>query len=284
MYSVDLHTHSHFSDGTLSPTDLVRAALGAGVTELALTDHDCIDGWAEAEHAAQGTSLRLIRGVELSAQWVKPQGSKPNAVHIVGLNITDAAPLSAALIDQQQIRAQRAEQICQKLAAHLKCPDPWSAVVALADGRAEGVTRSHIATWLVQQGRVQRHQQAFDRWLAEGKPAYVGLAWMSMQHAIDVIAASGGVSVLAHPTRYGLSATNTRHLIAAFARMGGQAVELPASNEPPATRQMIDRVIAEHGLMVSIASDFHGEHMPWIKLGRVPYPRDDQRGVWHSWV
>ena len=162
MYSIDLHTHSHFSDGTLSPTDLVRDALGAGVTELALTDHDCIDGWAEAEHAAQGTSLRLIRGVELSAQWVKPQGSKPNAVHIVGLNITDAAPLSAALIDQQQIRAQRAEQICQKLAAHLKCPDPWSAVVALADGRAEGVTRSHIATWLVQQGRVQRHQQALD--------------------------------------------------------------------------------------------------------------------------
>jgi predicted metal-dependent phosphoesterase TrpH len=284
MYSIDLHTHSHFSDGTLSPSDLVQAALRAGVQTLALTDHDCIDGWVQAEQAAQGTPLQLIRGVELSAQWVKPRGSKPHSVHIVGLNITNAMPLHTALMDQQQIRAQRAEQICRKLAAHLNCADPWPEVLALADGRAEGVTRTHIATWLVQQGRVQRHQQAFDRWLAEGKPAYVGLAWMSMQHAIEVIAASGGVSVLAHPTRYGLSATNTRHLIAQFAQLGGQAVELPASNEPPATRQMIDRVIAEHGLMVSIASDFHGEQMPWIKLGRVPLPRPDQRGVWSCWA
>lgn len=284
MYSIDLHTHSHFSDGTLSPSDLVQAALGAGVTQLALTDHDCIDGWEMAEQAAQGTGLRLIRGVELSAQWVKPRASKPSAVHVIGLHITDPAPLAAALVAQQQIRGERAAQICQKLAAHLRCADPWPAVLALADGRAEGVTRAHIATWLVQQGRVQRHQQAFDRWLAEGKPAYVGLAWMSMQQAIEVITASGGVSVLAHPTRYGLSATNTRHLIAQFAQLGGQALELPANNEPPATRQMIDRMVAEHQLMVSIASDFHGEHMPWIKLGRVPQPRDGQRGVWQTWA
>lgn len=284
MYSVDLHTHSHFSDGTLSPHALVQAALGAGVQQLALTDHDCIDGWAEAEQAAQGTPLRLIRGVELSAQWIKPRGSKPSSVHIVGLHIGDPAPLIYALIEQQQIRAQRAQQICQKLAAHLKCPDPWPEVLALADGRPEGVTRAHIATWLVQQGRVQRHQQAFDRWLSEGKPAYVGLAWMSMQQAIEVIVASGGISVLAHPTRYGLSATHTRQLISTFAQCGGQAVELPASNEPPATRQMIDRMIAEHDLMVSIASDFHGAHMPWIKLGRVPRPREEQRGVWQCWA
>lgn len=283
MHHADLHLHSRFSDGHLSPADLMHAAHAAGVTHLALTDHDTLDGLPDAEPAAQALGLCLLRGIELSTQWMKPRAkplpnSKPISLHVVGLGLQNLAPMHAVLVQQQQTRADRAQAICQKLQKY--CPqDPWPAALALADGRAEGITRAHLAEVLLQQGVVQRHQQAFDRFLGDGKPAHVPLQWMSLAAAIDAIRACGGVAVLAHPTRYGLSATHVRHLLAEFAQLGGQAVELPPANDPPSTRSMIDRLAEQHGLALSTASDFHGAHMPWLRLGHTPKLKDGQRHV-----
>lgn len=281
MQCMDLHTHSHFSDGTLSPGSLLALARDHNVSMLALTDHDTLDGLPEAKQAAQQLGVQLIEGTEISSQWYRPNKQKPIGVHIVALAPRDLGPLQAFLQAQQQVRAARAEQICAKLAKLLKL-DPWPEVLALADGRAEGVTRAHIANWLLQNNKVTRLQQAFDRYLKEGKPAFVPLSWAELPDVIKVIHASGAQAVLAHPTKYDVSATHLRYLVGLFKSLGGDAIELAPNNDPPATRAMIDYLVTQHDLAVSVASDFHGEHMPWLKLGQVPTPKANQRGVWES--
>jgi predicted metal-dependent phosphoesterase TrpH len=190
-------------------------------------------------------------------------------------------PLLAVLEQQKQIRAERAEQIC-RLLTPLIGQDIYADILSKVDGEADRITRTHIAKTLVEKGIVSRVQQAFDKYIKEGKKAYVKFDGLGLEETIQAIHASGGFAVLAHPTRYDLSATNVRYLIELFAQSGGDAVELPPQIDPPATRQMVDRMIAEQGLKVSVGSDFHGENMPWIQLGRVPVMKAGQVGIWEQ--
>lgn len=281
MQRLDLHSHSHFSDGTLSPTALIEHAWCSRVDVLALTDHDTLDGLPEAKSAATARGITLIEGVEISSQWFKPNKKNPMGIHILALAPKNLQPLHDLVHTQQQIRATRAVEICQRLEKTVKL-DPWPEVLALAGGRAEGVSRSHIAKWLVDKKIVARQQQAFDHYLKEGKSAFVPLAWADIQQVINSIKASGAQAVLAHPTRYNLSATHIRYMVGMFKALGGDAIELPSSHEPSTTRSMMDQLIAQHDLAVSVASDFHGSNMPWIKLGNVPAVKEGQRGVWEQ--
>ena len=281
MFGVDLHTHSFISDGTLSPEQLVQAALDLKIHTLALTDHDTMDGLERAQDYAQDHDIKIISGVEISSQWSRPNTKKSYGVHIVALNMQDETPIKAMLENQKKVRAERARLICELLE---KCIgfDIYPDVIAQVDGHADRVTRTHIAKTLVEKNIVTRPQQAFDRFLKEGKKAFVKFDGVGLKETIDVIHASQGFAVLAHPTRYDLSATNIRYLIQLFAESGGDAVELPANSEALSTRHMVDRVIQEHGLAVSIGSDFHGDNMPWIKLGQTPRIHEGQRGIWES--
>ena len=283
MHGVDLHTHSNISDGTLSPAELVAAAIQQGIHTLALTDHDSMDGVALARQAAQGQALEIISGVEISSQWSRPATQKSYSVHVVALNMQNSAPLQALLEQQKQIRAERAKQICDLLTP-LIGQDIYNDVLLKVEGVADRITRTHIAKTLQEKGIVTRVQQAFDKYIKEGKKAYVKFDGLSLEDTIRVIHDSQGFAVLAHPTRYDLSATNIRYLIEIFAKYGGDAVELPPNIDPVSTRQMVDRMIAEHGLKVSVGSDFHGENMPWIKLGNIPRVKDGQIGIWESFV
>ncbi|MBF4520148.1 PHP domain-containing protein [Acinetobacter towneri] len=283
MHGVDLHTHSNISDGTLSPAELVTAAIQQGIHTLALTDHDTMDGVLLARQAAQGQALEIVSGVEISSQWSRPATKKSYSVHVVALNMQNPAPLQAVLEQQKQIRAERAKQICDLLTP-LIGQDIYNNVLAKVDGVADRITRTHIAKTLQEKGIVTRVQQAFDKYIKEGKKAYVKFDGLSLQDTIRVIHESQGFAVLAHPTRYDLSATNIRYLIEIFAKYGGDAVELPPNIDPASTRQMVDRMIAEHGLKVSVGSDFHGENMPWIKLGNIPRVKEGQVGIWESFV
>lgn len=283
MHGVDLHTHSNISDGTLSPAKLVAAAIQQGIHTLALTDHDSMDGVALARQAAQGQALEIISGVEISSQWSRPATQKSYSVHVVALNMQNPAPLQALLEQQKQIRAERAIQICDLLTP-LIGQDIYNDVLLKVEGVADRITRTHIAKTLQEKGIVTRVQQAFDKYIKEGKKAYVKFDGLSLEDTIRVIHDSQGFAVLAHPTRYDLSATNIRYLIEIFAKYGGDAVELPPNNDPASTRQMVDRLIAEHGLKVSVGSDFHGENMPWIKLGNIPRVKEGQIGIWESFV
>ncbi|WP_202745252.1 PHP domain-containing protein [Acinetobacter pittii] len=283
MQGIDLHTHSNISDGTLSPELLVQAAIDVNLHMLALTDHDTMDGLQRAKIAAQGHDLNIISGAEISSQWSRPTTKKSYGVHIVALNMQDEAPILEALEQQKRIRAQRAKVICELLE---KCIgfQIYDDVLAKVENQPDRVTRTHIAKTLVEKNVVTRPQQAFDRFLKEGKRAFVKFEGLSLKETIDVIHQSKGFAVLAHPTRYDLSATNVRYLIELFATSGGDAIELPPPMEPLSTRQMIDRMIEQYQLAVSIGSDFHGENMPWIKLGNTPKPTDKQHGIWERFV
>lgn len=281
MHGVDLHTHSNISDGTLSPQQLVEAAAASFIHTLALTDHDTMDGLELAREAAKDHEIKIISGVEISSQWSRPATKKNYGVHIVALDVQNPEPLQQALEQQKRIRAERSKKICDLLIPLLG-QDIYPDVVAKVDNIPDRVTRTHIAKTLVEKGIVTRPQQAFDKYIKEGKKAYVKFDGLGLEETIQVIHASGGFAVLAHPTRYDLSATNIRYLIEIFARFGGDAVELPPAVDPASTRQMVDRMIAEHGLKVSVGSDYHCDNMPWIKLGHIPAVKDGQVGIWES--
>ncbi|WP_180044339.1 MULTISPECIES: PHP domain-containing protein [unclassified Acinetobacter] len=283
MQGVDLHTHSNISDGTLSPEQLVHAAVEKGIHTLALTDHDSMDGLKLAENIAQDLPLNIISGVEISSQWSRPATKKNYAVHVVALNMQNPEPLLALLEQQKQIRAIRAKQICDLLVP-LIGEDIYADVIAKVEGVADRITRTHIAKTLVEKAYVSRAQQAFDKYIKEGKKAYVKFDGLGLEETIQVIHESQGFAVLAHPTKYDLSATNIRYLIEIFSKFGGDAVELPPAIEPASTRQMVDRMIEQFGLKVSVGSDFHGDNMPWIKLGNIPRVKEGQVGVWESFV
>ena len=281
MFGVDLHTHTHISDGTYSPEQLVEAAVDLKIKMLAVTDHDTMDALSRAKKHAKEYDIKIISGVEISSQWSRPNIKKSYGVHIVALNMQDETPIKAMLENQKKVRAERAKVICSLLE---KCIDfdIYPDVIAKVDGHPDRVTRTHIAKTLVEKNIVSRPQQAFDRFLKEGKKAFVKFEGLGLKETIDVIHASQGFAVLAHPTRYDLSATNIRYLIQLFAEFGGDAVELPPSVEPASTRQMVDRMIQQFDLAVSIGSDFHGENMPWIKLGNTPRVKEEQIGIWES--
>ena len=281
MQGVDLHTHSNISDGTLTPELLVQAAIEKGIHTLALTDHDTMDGLKIAEQVAKNQPIQIISGVEISSQWARPSTQKSYGVHIVALNIKNPEPLEVLLAEQKKIRAERAKQICDLLTPLIGM-DIYADVIAKVDGEADRITRTHIAKTLVEKGVVQRPQQAFDKYIKEGKKAYVKFDGLGLEETIQVIHASHGFAVLAHPTRYDLSATNIRYLIEIFAQFGRDAIELPPYIEAASTRQMVDRMIEQFNLKVSVGSDFHGDNMPWIKLGNIPKVKEGQVGIWES--
>lgn len=291
MLKVDLHSHSTESDGTFSPEALVQLAKNANIDMLALTDHDTMSGVGEARLTADALGIRLLAGVEISTTHELMGGYGKNKsvhkiIHIVGLNIQDERTMQKALQSVQSSRASRAYQMIERLAAifHMSIDELWALTLHQTEGNAEGLGRAHIAQVLFKLGLVKSIQEAFDKFLADGKPAYVAIETLTMPDAIDLIHRCGGCAVLAHPTRYHLSATLTRKLIADFAYCGGDACELPSPSEPISTRQMIDRMVLAHHLKVSVGSDFHGTTMPWRALGKVASVGDGQTAVWQQWL
>ena len=283
----DLHCHSTCSDGTYAPADVVQRAHAAGVDVLALTDHDTLLGIDEARAAATACGMTLINGVEISCEHTLNGGYGKNKstnkiIHVLGLDFTDREKMHETLLQLQESRATRGQRITEKLSKLLDIDydELWQAVLDKAGGNPQAVGRAHIGQVLFERGEVKTVQKAFDKYLADNKSAYVAIDALSMADGIKLIHACGGKAVLAHPTRYQLSATRVRKLIEEFAQLGGDACELPATSEPISTRKMVDRSIAEHELATSIGSDFHGSNMPWRRLGDVPSLTTEQLGVW----
>lgn len=286
---IDLHCHSTCSDGTYAPTEVVQRAHAAGVNVLALTDHDTLLGIDEARAEATACDIHLINGVEISCEHTLSGGYGKNKstnkiIHVVGLDFDDRKLMHETLQQLQDSRASRGRRITEKLSELLDIDykELWQEVLTKAGNNPQAVGRAHIGQVLYERGEVKTVQKAFDKYLADNKPAYVAIEALSMARGIELIHACGGKAVLAHPTRYQLSATRVRKLIAEFAQLGGDACELPADSEPVSTRRMVDRTIAEHQLATSVGSDFHGSNMPWRRLGEVPKLAAEQQGIWQS--
>lgn len=270
----DLHSHTTASDGLLTPTALVSRAVDMRVSVLAITDHDTTAGLDEAQHAIaqQGLPLRLIPGVEISTLW------ENHEIHIVGLGMDSAHPALTKLLQQQaECRQSRAEQIAARLEKN-RIPDALAGAQRLATGGQ--ITRAHFARYLIELGIAANMNQVFKKYLAKGKIGYVPPQWCTIPQAIEAIHQSGGVSVLAHPGRYDLTAKWLKRLLATFAENGGIAMEVAQCQQAPDERTQLGRYARDFNLMASQGSDFH---LPcaWIELGRKLWLPADVEPVWH---
>ncbi len=259
MLKPDLHCHSHYSDGQHEPEYLVQRALNNGLSHLAITDHDFItniDGLAETSD-----ELQLICGVEVSCAWQERE------VHIVGLFINSSEPeLQDLLREQRQRRVARINAMDEKLMA-LGIRGLTEHVESL---QCETWTRSHVAEFLVTNGHCKNWEKAFKKFLSRRGRIHVPVEWMSLQTGVHAINAAGGVAIVAHPGRYGLTKTKTKRLIAEFKSVGGEGIEGSYGNVDPMTRKFLCELALEENLFISVGSDFHSADRHWTDLGKFP--------------
>jgi predicted metal-dependent phosphoesterase TrpH len=269
----DLHSHSTASDGFLSPTELVNRAQLQGVTALALTDHDTTAGLIEAQNAAVAANIRLINGIELSVSW------NSHCFHIVGLGIKpENADLKAGIKKIQTIRRERVTKIA-KLLEKKQVFGAYEAVVAVA-GETGMITRSHFADFLVAKHYVDTEQEAFDRYLGQGKPAYTSTTWAVLEEAVNWINQAGGVAVLAHPMRYNLTASWMKRFLTAFKEAGGIGIEVVTGRyNPDEIRRCVDYA-KRFALAGSVGSDFHNPKNTWLELGKLAPLPEGIKPIW----
>jgi predicted metal-dependent phosphoesterase TrpH len=273
----DLHSHSIASDGTLTPTELVHKAEEAGVTHLALTDHDTVAGLPEAQRAADELDIQLIPGAELSAMW------NGRTIHIVGLHLdVDAPELQAGIQRQLDFRDWRGKEIARRLEKNAGIENAYEGALSFVHGSL--VSRTHFARYLVEAGYAKDFGQAFKKYLLKGKPGYLRGEWATLDEVVGWIRAANGIAVLAHPARYNLTATKLRGLLGEFIEAGGEAIEvLSGSHTPNEVKTMMGHAL-RFDLLASAGSDYHGPENPWIHLGRLPDMPAACTAIWEAQI
>ena len=273
---VDLHTHTLASDGALSPADLVARAAVRGVNILAVTDHDTCSGLNEAAKAADELSIMLINGIELSTVW------KGIGIHIVGLDMDPLhVSMLAATEHQTRSRNQRAIEIGEKLEKR-NMPGVHQRASAIA-GTAQ-IGRPHFAKAMVAMDYVSSEQDAFEKYLGAGKVGDVKCHWPSLEQVINWILDAGGVAVLAHPGKYGMTWTKLRTFLDEFVDLGGEAMEVSYGAENPDRLFELTKMAQRYKLMASVGSDFHSPRYSWTEVGKYPPIRGVYDPLWARWA
>lgn len=257
---IDLHSHTWFSDGLLSPQALLQRAAGLNIRQLAITDHDSVAAHRELAATDVPDGLQLIPGVEISTLWDNRE------IHIVGLFIDiNDTPLNALLQRQQAKRRQRALDISRKLET--------AGITGLEDylktQPCEAVSRNHIADFLIAGGHATSKQQAFSKHLGKRGRFHSNANWCSISEAVAAIRSARGIAVVAHPDRYRLNRVKLRRLLAEFTEAGGDALEVSYSNLHPDKMRNLADLCCEMGMWASVGSDFHTPNTTWMDLGRV---------------
>lgn len=257
---IDLHCHSLYSDGLLAPADLFKRALQSEIRILALTDHDTTEGLAHLHAAAATANISIINGIEFSTRW------KKHDIHIVGLGIQlDSDVLNMCVKEQTHSRIERAIEIGKRL-SRAGVSSAYEKACKVAGH--ERVSRPHFAEVLIQEGIVKDMKSAFTRFLARGKPAYVETNWTPIAEIIRVIHVSGGLSVLAHPLKYKLTRMKLNALISAFKDAGGAGMEVVSGLMTTLEVEEMAKLSQKYELLASTGSDFHGEGVSRVGLGR----------------
>jgi len=252
---------------------VVARAAGLGVSHLALTDHDDIDGLSEAAAAAAPLDLTLINGVEISIEW------KGTPIHMVGLGFDrHHAGLLAGLDSVRSGRVERAKRMGEAFAA-IGIPGVFEGAMSYA-GNPLLISRAHFARHLVASGLFKEPRQVFDHYLVPGKPGYVEHRWASLEDALGWIHAAGGVAVVAHPGRYKISNGDMRRFLSEFKDLGGDAVEVVCGSHSPDHVLHFARLVRHFGLHASRGSDFHGPKESYVDLGCLPQLPEDLKPVW----
>jgi predicted metal-dependent phosphoesterase TrpH len=256
---IDLHTHSTASDGSDAPAALMAMAARAGLSAIALTDHDTVEGLAEARAAAADAGVRLIQGCELSCEVGEA------TMHLLVYFLADTpGPLQDRLGGLQAARADRNERIVAVLQAN-GLDVTLDEILTEAGGGSVG--RPHVAGVLLRKGYVTSIQEAFDVWLGKGKPAYLERERLPPAEAIALAHASGAVAVLAHPTSLGFDAPALEAFVAGLAADGLDGMECEYGRYRPDLRAALRSMAGQFGLAVTGGSDYHGRYKPDIALG-----------------
>ena len=257
----DLHLHSHHSDGVLEPAALVELCAARGVSLLALTDHDTVEGCAAAQAACLVHGLRAVTGVEISCEW------SGQTLHVIGLGFNaDDAALAGLLADIRQRRSTRIAEMGERLERKGRLPGRALAAAVLAGAAVP--TRLHLAKALVAAGHAGNIGEAFSRWLVRGRAGHAPASWPALGAVIAALRAAGGRAVLAHPHRYQVSAGGMRRLLGEFRAAGGEAMEVAVGGIGPGDLERLATLARNHGLAGSTGSDFHDPAMPWNPPGR----------------
>ena len=259
MSYIDLHVHSTASDGTLSPTEVVKLAKKEGLYAIALTDHDTIDGIEEALNAAKSEEMYVIPGIEISADY---NGSD---LHILGLNISyEDETFASAVKKLKESRTDRNKRIVELMSndgidiSEEKLRERFGDV---------SITRAHFARYLVENGYVTHKDMAFAMYLNKGKKYYVSRYKISPKDAIDIIKEAGGYAVLAHPLLYKMGKDRLCSLFDYLKSLGLDGIEGIYSLNTPSDDVWLAKMAENYGLFLTGGSDFHGENKPDIKLG-----------------
>ncbi|MBA3641618.1 MAG: PHP domain-containing protein [Acidobacteria bacterium] len=245
---IDLHLHTTASDGALGPAALVARAASAGITTLAVTDHDTTGGLDEARAAASARGIRLVNGIEITAV----EGNRD--VHVLGYFFAQQNPALRSFLEaQSQDRIRRVKEMAEQLAVLGVAIDADPIVrEGIATGRSVG--RPHVAAALLAAGHVQTRDEAFDRFLENGRPAFIPRRGASPDEVVSIITTAGGVASLAHPGLAGMDAILPR-----LTDAGLHALEVRHTDHDDETEARYRRLAAELGLAVSAGSDFHDD-------------------------
>jgi len=248
----DLHTHTMFSDGTTTPEDNVTLALERGLEGIGVTDHDTTAPFERARAAADGTGLEVVLGTEFSAEH------RGRSVHVLGYWVDPGyAPLSDELERLRDERTDRARRIVARF-NELDIAITFARVQEIAGGAPIG--RPHIAQAVVESGACADNREVFDRYLADGGPAYVEKHAVDPVRAVELLVAAGGVTVLAHPGLYGDDdAGLDEDVVEAMAAVGLAGIEADHPDHPDGQRRRYRDLAGRLGLQVTAGSDYHGE-------------------------
>lgn len=257
--AVDLHLHSNRSDGSDEPAQIVALAVDAGLTAIALTDHDNLNGIDEARAAAESAGIEFISGTELSVEWIT--GPMHMLVYFLKPGV---GPLDTALTALQGGREDRNRKMAEKLRS-IGIDISYDEVFEEAGGT--GVGRPHFAAVLVRKGHVSNIKEAFDRYLATGRPGYVARKRLEAGEAVQLARASGAVPVIAHPHTLGVSSEDYSSAFVELVDVGLGGIEAYYVEYAEALREHLAQICRSLEIVPTGGSDYHGSYKPGILVG-----------------
>lgn len=263
LSGVDLHLHTTVSDGRCTPAELVERAANAGLTVIAVTDHDTVGAVAEVQERCAARGMLGVAGIEITAVDAERD------VHMLAYFFDPQdGDLARFLAAQRDVRIARVQAIAERLAA-LGMPIDLAPILDGENVRGgKSIGRPKVARAMIEAGYVKDMREAFDRWLGRGGPAFVARTGASPEQVIEIVHAAGGLVSLAHPGR-----TQIDDRIPALAAAGLDALELYHSDHDELDVLRYRHVAQEHGLLVTGGSDFHGEPAAGIEPGTAMLPQ-----------
>jgi len=254
---IDLHTHSYFSDGTLSPSELVEKAERLSMKAIAITDHDTTAGLNEGVTAAQDKNVIFIPGIELSVTH------KPGELHILGLGLKtwENSPVLDKINYNRKTRNLKIIELMNIQGLNITYGD--------LEKQTKGtIGRPHFASWMVSYGYVKSISEAFSNYLTWGKPFYQPRETISLEKAIDFIHSAGAYAIIAHPLNMPVNFTVLLEKLNYWLSIGIDGIEAIHSGTKRNMTKRLLKYSTEKGCLITGGSDFHGKNKPQIKLGK----------------